>query len=95
MSIATQLLRAEPIGIRELKTHLSAVLKRARPRVVTERNRPSHFLIPYDDMVEIVEALEELSNARLTSQVAEGRASYRAGKSVPLARLAKDLKLRV
>ncbi|MBN1944138.1 MAG: type II toxin-antitoxin system prevent-host-death family antitoxin [Bradymonadales bacterium] len=42
----------ELVGVRELKNHLSAVLKRVkagRQVVVTERNRPIAVLIPCDD----------------------------------------------
>lgn len=94
MSLATQLLRAEPIGVKELKNNLSAVLKRNKPRVVTDHNKPRHFLIPHEDMVELVEALEELSDPRLLKRIAEGRESYRKGKAVSLGQLAKDLKLK-
>ena len=95
MSLATDLLRAEPIGVRELKNRLSAVLKRQKPRVITEHNRPKHFLVPYEDMVEIAEILEELSDPKLLKQIAEGRKDYGKGKSVPLEKLAKDLKLKL
>ncbi len=94
MSLATQLLRAEPIGVKELKNHLSAVLKRSKPRVVTDHNKPRHFLIPYEDMVEIVELLDELSSTKLIKQIAEARESYRKGRWVPLETTAKDLGLK-
>ncbi len=94
MSLATQLMRAEPIGVKELKNNLSTVLKRGKTRVVTDRNKPKHFLIPYEDMIDIVELMEELSDTKLQRQIAEGRESYRKGKSVPLEKLAKDLGLK-
>jgi len=94
MSLATNLLRAETIGVKELKNHLSVVLKQRKARVVTDRNKPKHFLIPYEDMVEIAEIVEELSSAKLLRDIAEGRRSYRKGKWIPLETLAKDLKLR-
>ena len=94
MSLAIQLLRAEPIGVRELKNKLSAVLRRGKPRIVTDRNKPRHVLVPYEDMVDLVEILDELSDPKLLKQIAEGREGYRKGKSVPLERLAKDLGLK-
>lgn len=94
MSLATQLLRAEPIGVRELKNKLSAVLRRGKPRIVTERNKPRHVLVPYEDMVELVEILDELSDPRLLKQIAEGRKGYREGKSVPIEATAKALGLK-
>ena len=94
MSLATQLLRAEPVGVKELKNNLSAILKKGKARIVTDRNKPQHVLVPYNDMVELVELLDELSDPRLLKQIAEGREGHRKGKSVPLERLAKDLGLK-
>ncbi|MBI4677329.1 MAG: hypothetical protein HY748_07075 [Elusimicrobia bacterium] len=94
MSLAAQLLRAESIGVRELKNHLSAVLHRGKPRIVTERNKPRHFLVPYEDMMEIIEIIEELSDPKLLVQLAQTRESYRKGKWVPLETTAKDLRLK-
>ena len=94
MTLAAQLLRAEPIGVKELKNTLSAVLKRKKPRVVTDHNKPRHFLIPHEDMLEIVEVLEELSDPKLLRQVAEGRESYRKGHWTPFENLTKKLRLK-
>jgi PHD/YefM family antitoxin component YafN of YafNO toxin-antitoxin module len=94
MSLAINLLRAEPIGVRELKNHLSAVLKRHEPRVVTDHNQPRYILVPYDDMIELAEILDELSDPKLLKQVAEGREGYEERRSVPLESLAKSLKLK-
>lgn len=95
MSLATQLLRAEPIGVRELKNRLSAVLRCGKPRIVTEHNKPCHVLVPYEDLVELVEVLEELSSIKLLRQIAEGRAAYLKGKGVPIENTAKVLGLKV
>ena len=94
MSLATQLLHAEPIGVKELKNHLSAILKRSRPRIVTDHNKPRHVLVPYEDMVEIAEILDELADPKLLKQIAEGRESYRKGHWTPFENLAKKLKLK-
>ncbi len=94
MSLATQLLRVAPIGVKELKNTLSAVLRRGKARIVTEHNRPRHVLVPYEDMVELVELLDELADPRLLKQIAEGRESYRKGKWIPLETTAKALGLK-
>ena len=77
-----------------MKNNLSAVLRRGKPRIVTEHNQPKHVLVPYEDMVELIELLDELSDPRLLRQIAEGRVGYRKGKSVPIEATAKALGLK-
>lgn len=91
MAVAT-LLRAGHIGVKELKTHLSQVLKVERPWVVTDRGQPTRFLLPYDDVVELVEMLEELSDRATLRRVAAGRrAVIRKTRGVPVATLWRNL----
>src|SRR5688572_10819071 len=83
MSVAT-LLRARHVGIRELKDHLSEWLGKQAPLVATDRGQPTHFVVPYDEMIEIVEILEELSDSGLVERVQAARAGYQKGGWVPL-----------
>lgn len=94
MSMATELMRAAPIGVKDLKNRLSAVIGASKARVVTDRNRPRHFLIPYEDMVELLEIFEELSDPEYLRRVAEGRRVVaKGGKGVPVGRMWKRLGL--
>ena len=78
MSVAG-LLKAKHIGIKEIKNHLSALLKTRKPMVATDRGKPTYFFIPYNEMVEIVEILEELSDPETLQRVQEGRRAYKKG----------------
>ncbi len=87
------LLRAQHVGIRDLKNRLSEFLAGGKPLVATDRGRPKYFLIPYEEMAELAETLEELSDPRMVAQVQEARDAYRRGEGVPVSRLWKRLGL--
>jgi prevent-host-death family protein len=92
MGIA-QLLRARHVGIRELKNGLSGFISRGEPIVATDRGEPKSFLVPYEEMVELAEMIEEASDSVLVAQVREARAAYRRGEGIPVSRLWKKLGL--
>jgi len=85
------LLKARHVGIRELKDHLSELLKEGKPLVATEHGTPKYFLVPYEEMTELVEMVEELSDAHLVAQVQEARVEYRTGKWKPVSGIWKRL----
>ena len=90
MTVST-LLKARHVGIKELKNHLSELLRTGRPLVATDRGEPTSFIVPYDDMVEIVEILEELSDPEIVKSIQEGRKAYKNGGWIPVSRLWKKL----
>ena len=79
-----ELMKAKHVGVRDLKTHLSALLDKNKPLVVTERGKPRHFVIPYEEMIEIVDILEEASDPKLVAEVERARNSHKKGQEVPL-----------
>jgi PHD/YefM family antitoxin component YafN of YafNO toxin-antitoxin module len=95
MSLATEMMRATPIGVKDLKNQLALVLHEHRPRlIIGDRNQPRHFLIPYEEMIELLEILEELSDPGHLRRVAEGRkAISRGAKGIPIEQVWKRLGL--
>ena len=89
----SEMLHATHMGVRELKNNLPSVLHSNKPVVATEHGKPTYFLLPYKEMVEIVEMLEEARDAELVSLVREGRAAYAKGGWKPASKLWKKLKL--
>ena len=69
MTLSSALLKASHIGIRDLKMHLSEKLKTQKPLVVTDHGRPTQVIIPYGDIVELAEILEELRDPQLIKAV--------------------------
>lgn len=90
MTVAS-LLKAKHIGIKELKDHLSELLRKHEPMVATDRGVPAYFLIPYDEMVEIVEIIEELSDPETVKNIHAGRKAYKKGGWIPLSHLWKKV----
>ncbi len=62
MSLSTDLLKSEHVGIRKLKTHLSKHIKNNKPIIVTARGVPVDVVIPYADMIELLDMIDELTD---------------------------------
>ena len=49
------------------------------------------FLVPYDDMLDLVESLDELKDRKLLGEIHRARTEYAQGKGVPAERLFKKM----
>lgn len=88
MTVATALLRAKYIGVRELREHLSKRLKEKKAIVVTEHGTPTKVILSYQDVVELIEVLDELQDRAAIEAVREGRKAVKAGaEGLPVSRL--------
>lgn len=87
MSIAADLLRADRIGIRDLKEHISTKSLNAL-LIITDRGTPVSVNMPYSDLLELVDILDELSDPGVLKTIQEGRKATEAGaKGISAARL--------
>jgi len=94
MSVTTELLKAEHVGIRDLRTHLSSFLKINKPVVVTDRGTPSKVLLSYSDMLELTDILDELQDRETIKAVQDGRMAIANGaKGIPVENLFKRIRL--
>ena len=85
MGIAINLLKAPHIGIRDLKERFSHFLKRKDSIVVTDRGEPTKVLVPYEELVELLDIIEEMQDGQARSLVAEGRQAIQSGaKGIPV-----------
>lgn len=55
--------------------------------------KPVSFLVPYEDMLDLIEMLDELKDKRLLGAIKRARAEYAQGKQVPVERLFKKMEL--
>lgn len=78
MSIATALLKAHHVGIRDLKEHLSTKFLN-ETLVITDRGTPISVNLPYSDLLELIDILDELSDLETIKAVQEGRKAIKAG----------------
>lgn len=84
MSIAADLLKAHHIGIRDLKEHLSTKFLN-ETLVITDRGTPVSVNLPYSDLLELIDILDELSEPETIKAVQEGRKAIKAGtKGTPV-----------
>jgi hypothetical protein len=53
--------------------------------------KPISFLVPCEDMLELVDSLKELKDKKLLEEIARGRMEYDQGKAVPAECLLKKM----
>ena len=87
MRIATDLLKASHVGIRDFKERLSTNFLKD-PLIITDRGTPVSVNLPYSDMLELIDLLDELSDTETLATVREGRKTIASGaKGIPVSAL--------
>lgn len=81
MSIAISLLKAPHVGIRELKEKLSSLLRQSGPLVVTDHGAPTNVILPYEDVMELLDIVDEMNDIETRKVVESGRKSIQEGAS--------------
>lgn len=91
---STHLLRkAKPVNVREAQAQLSKLIRSKSPSMVLSHGKPVSFLVPYEDMLDLVETLDELKDKKLLGEIARARGEYARRKTVPAERLFKKMGL--
>ncbi|MFH1962092.1 MAG: hypothetical protein ABIJ30_04340 [bacterium] len=94
MSIAAELLTAPHVGIRDIKEHLSICLFKDM-LVITDRGVPVSVNLPYSEVLELVDIMDELTDLETVATVRESReAIYEDAKGIPVAQLLKRIRAR-
>ena len=83
MSVNSLLRKAKPVNVREAQAQLSKLIKSKSPSMVLSHGKPVSFLVPYEDMLDLVETLEELKDKKLLGEIEQARKDYVQGKAVP------------
>jgi len=79
MTISNALLRARSVGVRNFRDSASRFIGKHGMLIITEHGNPRSVLLPYNDILEIVDILEELENKKVLRLVAEGRRAIAKG----------------
>ena len=88
MKIAMNLLKADHVGVRELKSDLSKRLNRRKMLVVTDHGAPAHVIVPYEDMLELIDLLDEATDSETVKTILEARAVIsKNSRGIPVQRL--------
>ena len=92
MSTAVDILKADHIGVRDLKEHLSAKLLN-NLLVITDRGNPVSVNLPYADVLELLDILDELTDLETIKTIAEGREDIKAGsEGIPVSNLFNSIR---
>ncbi len=79
MTISKALLRAKSVGVRKFRNGASRFIRKNEFLIITEHGTPASVLLPYNDVLEIVDILEELEDKKLVKAIVEGRRAIRKG----------------
>ncbi|MFH1245831.1 MAG: hypothetical protein V1662_05025 [Candidatus Omnitrophota bacterium] len=80
MSAVIDLIKAEHVGVRELRDHLCGFMKDKNPAiVVTERGEPVKVIVSYVKMVELLEFFDEVSDPDTMRNIHEGAEAIKQG----------------
>ncbi len=93
MTVASLLRKAKPVNVREAQAKLSQLIRSKSPSMVLSHGKPVSFLVPYEEMLDLLDMLEELKDAKLLQEIARARGEYASGKAIPVERLFKKIAL--
>lgn len=93
MGASSLLRKAKPVNVREAQAQLSKLIRSKSPSMVLSHGKPVSFLVPYEDMLDLVETLDELKDKKLLGEIERARGEYAQGKQIPAERLFKKLGL--
>jgi antitoxin (DNA-binding transcriptional repressor) of toxin-antitoxin stability system len=93
MTVVSLLRKAKPVNVREAQAKLSQLIRSKSPSMVLSHGKPVSFLVPYEEMLDLVEMLDELKDTKLLHEIARARGEYARGKSVPAERLLRKMGL--
>ena len=89
---ATSLVRnAKPVNVRVAQAQLPKLIHSKSPTMVLSHGKPVSFLVPYEDMLNLVDTLDELKDKKLLMEIERARIEYGQGKAVPAERLFKKM----
>lgn len=94
MSISTDLLKADRVGVRDLKEHLSSKFL-TKALIITDRGVPISVNLPYSDVLELTDIIDELLDSKTVADVFNSRKAIRHGaKAVDVSRLFGKIRAR-
>jgi len=91
MSTNNLLRKAKPVNVREAQAQLSKLIRSKSPSMVLSHGKPVSFLVPYEDMLDLVETLDELKDKKLLGEIERARKEYAQGKTVPAEHLFRKM----
>ncbi len=87
MSASNLLRNVKPVNLREARGQLSKLIRSKELSVFLSKGKPVSFLVPYEDMLDLVETLDQLQDKKLLQEITRARKEYAQGKAVSAERL--------
>jgi len=84
---------SKPVNVREAQAGLSRLIKMKKPSLVLSRGKPVSFLVPYEDMLDLLEMLDDLKDKTLLEEISRARTEYIDGKEVSAEKLFRKMGL--
>jgi len=92
MSVAIDLLKSDFVGIKEARASIT-IDKLKKVMVFTDHGRPVSVSVPFEDMMELLDMLEEVSDSETVATVLDARkARQRKEKSVSVSTAFEEFK---
>ncbi len=91
MSATNFLQKAKPVNVCEAQAQLSKLIRSKTSIMILSHGKPVSFLVPYEDMLDLVETLDELKDKKLLEEIERARKKYAKGKAVPAGHLFKKM----
>ena len=91
MSATSLVRKAKPVNVRDAQAQLSKLIRSKTPTMVLSHGKPVSFLVPYEDMLNFVDTLDELKDKKLLREIERARIEYGQAKAVPAGRLFRKM----
>lgn len=92
MTLASILLKAPHVGVRQFKSRLSRFLKSRNPLIITDHGMPVEVVIPYAEALELVDLIDEATDLETLKAVQEGKVAVKRGaKGISVTRLFRKI----
>ncbi len=82
MSRNNLLQKANVVNVREAQARLSKLIRSKTPSKILLDGKPVSVLVPYEDMLDLVEVLDELADDKFLGEIKRARKEYAKGKAV-------------
>ena len=91
MSATSLVRKAKPVNVRDAQAQLSKLIRSKSPIMVLSHGKPVSFLVPYEDMLNLVDTLDELKDKKLLEEIERARIEYGQRKAVPVEKLFRKM----
>ena len=93
MTTKSILRQSKPVNVREAQAKLSRLIRSKWTSLVLSHGKPVSFLVPYEEMLDLLEMLDDLKDQKLIEEITRARSEYAEGKAVPAERLFRKMGL--